>query len=106
VIPVPEHVLLHQHPRPHDAAAQLRRAHVDEVEAHSINLLWSAPSIVWKDEIFRQFPLRLDPPPLARLCVLFQPCGKGLQRTLHEQLVTLRKPSLCSQIHEKFLDIL
>ena len=50
--------------------------------------------------------LGLDPPPLARLRVLFQPSGKGLQRALHEQLVALGKPALGGQIHQKFLDIL
>ena len=50
--------------------------------------------------------LRLDPPPLARGCVLFQPCGKGLQGTLDEQLIAVGKPALGGQIHQKFLDIL
>ena len=50
--------------------------------------------------------LRLNQAPLARLRVLFQPCGEGLQRALHEQLVALGKPPFGGQIHEKFLDIL
>ncbi len=53
-------------------------AHVDEVEAHSINLQWTSPSFVWRDEIFRQFPLKLDPPPSEDdLTKIMHIVGKG-----------------------------
>jgi DNA segregation ATPase FtsK/SpoIIIE-like protein len=38
-------------------------AHLDELEAHSINLVRKDGAFVWKDEIFKQFPLRVDAPP-------------------------------------------
>lgn len=38
-------------------------AHFDELEAHSINLVRQDGKFVWKDEVFKQFPLKLDPPP-------------------------------------------
>ncbi len=37
--------------------------HMDELEAHSVNLVRKEDRFVWKDEIFKQFPLTLDPPP-------------------------------------------
>ncbi len=53
-------------------------AHVDEVEAHSINLQWLSASFVWRDEIFRQFPLKLDPPPSEDdLTKIMHIVGKG-----------------------------
>lgn len=38
-------------------------AHLDELEAHSINLVRRDDRFIWRDEIFRQFPLTLDSPP-------------------------------------------
>lgn len=38
-------------------------AHLDELEAHSINLVRKGDRFVWNDEIFKQFPLEVDPPP-------------------------------------------
>jgi hypothetical protein len=37
--------------------------HLDELESHAINLVRKADTFVWKDEIFKQFPLQLDDPP-------------------------------------------
>jgi len=37
-------------------------SHVDEVEAHSVNLVQAGSTFIWRDEIFRQFPLKIDPP--------------------------------------------
>jgi DNA segregation ATPase FtsK/SpoIIIE, S-DNA-T family len=38
-------------------------AHMDEIEHHSINLVRKGDRFIWKDEIFKQFPLTVDPPP-------------------------------------------
>src|SRR5206468_3579801 len=38
-------------------------AHLEELEAHSLNLVRKDGTFVWKDEVFRRFPLKLDPPP-------------------------------------------
>ncbi|HVT90094.1 MAG TPA: FtsK/SpoIIIE domain-containing protein [Tepidisphaeraceae bacterium] len=38
-------------------------AHMDELEAHSINLVRKGDGFMWKDDIFKQFPLVLDAPP-------------------------------------------
>jgi hypothetical protein len=37
--------------------------HLDELESHSINLVRKGDGFMWKDEIFKQFPLTIDPPP-------------------------------------------
>ncbi|HWP41295.1 MAG TPA: FtsK/SpoIIIE domain-containing protein, partial [Tepidisphaeraceae bacterium] len=42
-------------------------AHLDEIESHSVNLVRKGDRFIWKDEIFRQFPLTLDPPPGEQL---------------------------------------
>jgi len=38
-------------------------SHVDEVEAHSVNLIQQGDKFIWRDEIFRQFPLKVDEAP-------------------------------------------
>jgi len=38
-------------------------AHMDELEAHSLNLVRKGGRFVWRDEVFQRFPLTLDPPP-------------------------------------------
>jgi S-DNA-T family DNA segregation ATPase FtsK/SpoIIIE len=38
-------------------------AHIDELESHSLNLIRQGDRFIWKDEVFKQFPLALDPPP-------------------------------------------
>jgi DNA segregation ATPase FtsK/SpoIIIE, S-DNA-T family len=38
-------------------------SHLDELEAHSVNLVRQGDRFVWADEVFRQFPLFLDEPP-------------------------------------------
>ncbi len=37
--------------------------HVEELEARSVNIVREDGAFVWKDEVFRKFPLTLDPPP-------------------------------------------
>jgi len=38
-------------------------SHMDEVEANSVVLVRQGDHFVWKDEVFKQFPLKLDRPP-------------------------------------------
>ncbi len=38
-------------------------AHLDELKAHSVNIIRKDDRFVWDDEVFRQLPLNLDPPP-------------------------------------------
>ena len=38
-------------------------AQLDDLEAHSVNLVQRGENFVWKDEVFGQFPLSLDGPP-------------------------------------------
>jgi S-DNA-T family DNA segregation ATPase FtsK/SpoIIIE len=37
--------------------------HMDELESHSVNLVFKDGRFTWKDEVFRQFPLSIDEPP-------------------------------------------
>jgi DNA segregation ATPase FtsK/SpoIIIE, S-DNA-T family len=38
-------------------------AHLEDLVAHSVNLLWGNNQWVWQDEVFKRFPLVLDAPP-------------------------------------------
>lgn len=38
-------------------------AHIDELESHSVNLVRQGEGFQWKEEVFKQFPLTLDPAP-------------------------------------------
>ena len=38
-------------------------AQLDDLEAHCVNIVQDGEKFVWKDEVFGQFPLTLDPPP-------------------------------------------
>lgn len=38
-------------------------SHFDDIEAHSVNLVRVDGKYVWKDEVFKRFPLKLDGPP-------------------------------------------
>jgi hypothetical protein len=38
-------------------------SHIEDLEAHSINLVQQGDHFVWNDEVFKKFPLTLDPPP-------------------------------------------
>jgi S-DNA-T family DNA segregation ATPase FtsK/SpoIIIE len=38
-------------------------ANLDELKAHSVNIIRKDDRFVWDDDIFRQLPLTLDPPP-------------------------------------------
>ncbi len=57
-------------------------SHVDEVEAHSVNLIHNTNNVFfWRDEIFRQFPLKLDPPPSeADLTKIMHIVGQGAKQ--------------------------
>ncbi|MGB7159029.1 MAG: FtsK/SpoIIIE domain-containing protein, partial [Tepidisphaeraceae bacterium] len=37
--------------------------HLDELEAHSLNLVREGDHFTWRDDVFKRFPLSLDPPP-------------------------------------------
>jgi len=51
--------------------------HVDDLEAHSVNIVRDAERFVWRDEIFQRFPLTLDPPPTEdELTKLLHQVGK------------------------------
>ncbi|MBC8109180.1 MAG: cell division protein FtsK, partial [Anaerolineae bacterium] len=39
-------------------------SHVDEIVAHSVNLVQQGEQLIWKDEVFERFPLSIDPPPV------------------------------------------
>src|SRR5205823_3095212 len=36
---------------------------LDNLVAHCVNLSVEHGKFIWKDEVFRRFPLRIDPPP-------------------------------------------
>jgi hypothetical protein len=38
-------------------------SHLDELKAHSLNLIRKEDKFIWDDDVFRQLPLELDPPP-------------------------------------------
>jgi hypothetical protein len=38
-------------------------SHLDELKAHSVNLIRKDDRFVWDDEVFRQLPFTFDPPP-------------------------------------------
>ncbi|MGE5608402.1 MAG: FtsK/SpoIIIE domain-containing protein, partial [Bacillota bacterium] len=58
--------------------------HLDELESHSVNLVWNGQTCAWKDEVFQQFPLTLDPPAseetLTRILDLVGTCAKDAKR--------------------------
>ena len=37
--------------------------HIEDLESHSVNLVYDGERFVWKDEVFERFPLILDEPP-------------------------------------------
>lgn len=41
--------------------------HMDEIESHSVNLVWEEGRFVWKDPVFEQLPLMLDDAPSEEL---------------------------------------
>ena len=52
-------------------------SHLEDIEAHSINLIRDGDTFIWKDDIFKQFPLGLDsPPPEDTLTSILQAVGK------------------------------
>jgi hypothetical protein len=51
--------------------------HLDDLQAHSINMVRDGDRFVWQDEVFQQFPLTLDPAPSdEELTKLLQQVGK------------------------------
>lgn len=52
--------------------------HMDELEAHSVNLIRKGGAVTWKDEVFKQFPLTLDSPPSEEfLTKILEKVGQG-----------------------------
>ena len=52
--------------------------HVDDVEAHSVNLVRQGDKFVWRDPVFDKFPLSLDPAPTDdELSKILHLVGKG-----------------------------
>lgn len=55
--------------------------HLDELEHHSVNLVARAGRFAWKDEVFEQFPLQLDPAPGEEMLTrLMQRVGEGARQ--------------------------
>jgi DNA segregation ATPase FtsK/SpoIIIE, S-DNA-T family len=53
-------------------------SHFADVESHGVNLIHQKDKFIWKDEIFKQFPLHLDaPPPEESLTQILQVVGKA-----------------------------
>jgi hypothetical protein len=53
-------------------------AHLNDIEAHCVNLIRQNALFVWKDDIFKQFPLSLDaPPPDEALTEILKKVGAG-----------------------------
>lgn len=52
--------------------------HLDDLEAHSVNLVREGDRFVWRDPVFNQFPLSLDPAPMdEELSKILHLVGKG-----------------------------
>ncbi|MGD0461056.1 MAG: FtsK/SpoIIIE domain-containing protein [Tepidisphaeraceae bacterium] len=52
--------------------------HLDDLEAHSVNLVREGTRFVWRDPVFNRFPLSLDPPPTDdELSKILHLVGKG-----------------------------
>ena len=57
-------------------------AQLDDLEAHSVNLVQQGDRFVWKDEVFGQFPLALDgPPPESVLTQLLDRVGRAARES-------------------------
>jgi S-DNA-T family DNA segregation ATPase FtsK/SpoIIIE len=57
-------------------------AQLDDLEANSVNLVQQGDKFVWKDEVFGQFPLALDPPPPEGvLTPLLDRVGRGAKES-------------------------
>jgi DNA segregation ATPase FtsK/SpoIIIE-like protein len=53
-------------------------AHIEDIEQHSVNLVQEGDHFVWKDEVFKKFPLTLDTPPSEEaLTNILHIVGKG-----------------------------
>jgi hypothetical protein len=53
-------------------------SHLDELKAHSVNLIRKEDRFVWDDDVFRQLPLTLDPPPTEdQLTKILHKVGAG-----------------------------
>jgi len=57
-------------------------AQLDDLEAHSVNLVQQGDKFAWKDEVFGQFPLALDgPPPENVLTQLLDRVGRAAKES-------------------------
>ncbi len=63
----------------HDRRAPLPQGvNLDDLEAHSVNLMQENSRFVWKDEVFQQFPLSLDSAPSEdRLTTILTEVGEA-----------------------------
>jgi DNA segregation ATPase FtsK/SpoIIIE, S-DNA-T family len=53
-------------------------AHFSDIESHCVNLIRQGDKFIWKDDIFKQFPLTLDsPPPDETLTNIMGRVGEG-----------------------------
>jgi hypothetical protein len=53
-------------------------SHLDELKAHSLNLIRKDDKFIWDDDVFRQLPLTLDPPPTEdQLTKILHKVGAG-----------------------------
>jgi S-DNA-T family DNA segregation ATPase FtsK/SpoIIIE len=47
----------------HDNWLDVTSPHLEDLETHAVNIVREEGKFVWKDPVFEQFPLTLDPPP-------------------------------------------
>jgi S-DNA-T family DNA segregation ATPase FtsK/SpoIIIE len=53
-------------------------AHLDELKAHSVNLIREGEQFIWDEDVFRQLPLHLDPPATEeQLTAILHKVGAG-----------------------------
>jgi len=63
----------------HDSRQELPAGiDLEDLASNSVHLVFTEGQFVWQDEIYRQFPLRLDPPPDEQLLTsIMHKVGKG-----------------------------
>jgi hypothetical protein len=53
-------------------------SHLDELKQHSLNLIRKDDKFIWDDDVFRQLPLTLDPPPTEdQMTAMLHKVGAG-----------------------------
>ena len=61
--------------------------HLDELERNSANIVREGDRFVWEDDVFRQFPLTIDPPPSEELLrQLLDKIGRGAKEAKRVEL--------------------